>query len=57
MLQEKYFSQVFPCDVLFGTVLSAVVGIWMAYSGFGVWALERIPCSITTVDTIVLGIR
>lgn len=39
---------------LFGTVLSAVVGIGMAYKGFGVWALVAQYLTNTLVDTIVL---
>lgn len=39
---------------LFGTVLSAVVGIGLAYNGFGVWALVAQYLTNTFVDTIVL---
>ena len=39
---------------LAGTVISAVIGIWMAVKGFGVWALVAQYLINTTVDTIVL---
>lgn len=39
---------------LFGTVLSGFVGIALALSGFGVWALVAQYLTNTTVDTIVL---
>ena len=39
-----------------GTVISAIVGIAMAYHGFGVWALVAQYLTNTTVDTLVLGI-
>lgn len=41
-------------STLFGTLLSAVVGIVMAYSGFGVWALVAQYLTNTTTDTVVL---
>ncbi len=34
MLFKSFFKA-----TLFGTVLSGIVGVWMAYFGFGVWAL------------------
>lgn len=49
MMFKKYFW-----STLFGTLLSGVVGIWMAYRGFGVWALVAQYMTNTTVDTIVL---
>lgn len=51
MIFKKFFVA-----TLFGTVLSAVVGIYMAYAGFGVWALVFQYLTNTTVDTIVLFI-
>lgn len=41
-------------STLFGTLLSGVVGIAMAYAGFGIWALVAQYMVNTTVDTIVL---
>ncbi len=51
MMFRKFFYA-----TLFGTVLSAIVGIGMAISGFGVWALVAQYLTNTTVDTIVLAI-
>lgn len=39
---------------LFGTVVSAFVGLYLAYKGFGVWALVMQYLTNTTIDTIVL---
>ena len=50
MIFEKFFWA-----TLFGTIASAVVGIVMAYSGYGVWALVAQYLTNTTVDTIFLA--
>lgn len=39
---------------LFGTLVSAVVGIAMAYCGFGAWSLVGQELTNTIIDTIVL---
>lgn len=39
-----------------GTVISAVVGIFLAYSGFGVWALVAQTLTNNIIDTIVLQV-
>lgn len=39
---------------LVGTITSAVIGIWMAYAGYGVWALVGQTLSVTLVNCIVL---
>ena len=39
---------------LVGTVISAVVGIWMAYAGYGVWALVGQYLTNSLIDTIFL---
>lgn len=39
-----------------GTIFSAFLGIWMAYRGYGVWALVAQQLSNTTIDTIILWI-
>ena len=39
---------------LTGTLVAAVVGIWMAYNGYGVWALIVQNLVNTTIDTIIL---
>lgn len=49
MLFKKFFF-----STLGGTLLSAVIGIDMAYSGFGVWAIVGQYLTNTIVDTIVL---
>lgn len=51
MMFKKFFW-----STLFGTLLSGVVGITMAYLGFGVWALVAQYLTNTIVDTIVLAI-
>ncbi len=38
-----------------GTVVSAIVGIWMAYHGYGAWALVGQYLTNTTVGTVVLA--
>lgn len=53
---KKLIFRKFFLATMAGTVLSAVVGIWMAYAGYGVWALVAQYLVNTTVDTIVLGI-
>lgn len=60
-VQQAYISRrmmfrKFFWATLFGTVLSAVVGITMAYKGYGVWALVFQYLTNTTVDTIILAI-
>ena len=39
---------------LIGTIISAVVGIWMAYNGYGVWALVGQTLGATFINCIVL---
>jgi len=39
-----------------GTIGAAVIGIWMAYSGYGVWALVAQQLFNTLVDTVILWI-
>ena len=51
MVFKKFFWATF-----LGTVLSGVVGIAMAYAGFGVWALVAQYMTNTTVNTIILAI-
>lgn len=50
MMFRKFFW-----STLFGTIASAIVGIAMAYKGFGVWALVAQYLTNTTVDTLVLN--
>lgn len=49
MLFRRFFW-----STLFGTVLSGVIGLVLAYSGFGIWALVAQYMTNTCVDTIVL---
>lgn len=49
MLFKRFFW-----STLGGTVVSGVVGVVMAYQGFGIWALVAQYMTNTTVDTIVL---
>ena len=51
MLFKRFFF-----STLGGTVGAAVIGIWMAYRGYGVWALVAQNLFNTTVDTIILWI-
>lgn len=39
-----------------GTLGAAVIGVWMAYNGYGVWALVAQQLFNTLVDTIILWI-
>ncbi len=52
--REMQFKKFF-ISTLFGTVISCVVGIVLAYSGVGVWALVAQYLTNTTIDTIVLA--
>ena len=51
MLFKRFFM-----STLVGTILSAIVGITMAYKGFGVWALIAQYFVNTVGDTLVLAI-
>lgn len=55
-VSRKMIFKKFFWATLLGTITSAVVGIWMAYSGFGVWALVAQYLTNTTIDTVVLQI-
>lgn len=51
MLFKKFFF-----STLGGTVIAAVIGIAMAFAGFGVWALIVQQITNLTVDTLILWI-
>lgn len=51
LLFKKFFF-----STLAGTVGAAIIGIWMAYAGFGVWALVVQYIFNTAVDTLVLWV-
>lgn len=53
--RKMIFKKFFICTFV-GTVASAVIGIWMAYNGYGVWALVAQQLTNTLVDTIMLWI-
>lgn len=53
--KQMMFRKFFLATII-GTIVSAVVGIAMAYSGFGVWALVAQYLTNTTVNTITLKI-
>ena len=60
-VQQAYVSKNFMFKKFFfatlgGTIGAAVLGIWMAYQGFGVWALVAQQLFNVTVDTIILWI-
>ena len=50
MILKKFFFA-----TLGGTITSAIVGITMAYMGFGVWALVAQYLTNTTIGTVILG--
>jgi len=51
LLFKKFFF-----STLGGTIVAAVIGIWMAYRGYGVWALVAQQLINATIDTIILWI-
>ena len=60
-IQQAYVSRMLQFKKFFistsaGTMVSAVVGVYMAYSGVGVWALVAQYLTNTIIDTVVLGV-
>lgn len=53
--RKMIFKKFFICTSV-GTIASAIVGIWMAYNGYGVWALVTQQLLNTTIDTFMLWI-
>lgn len=53
-VSKKMIFKKFFVATLIGTIVSALVGIWMAYHGYGVWALVAQYITNSTIDTIVL---
>ena len=51
--REMMFKKFFKVT-LTGTIISAVIGIIMAYNGCGVWALVAQPIANSTIDTVML---
>ena len=56
LVQKRMIFKKFFFSTIIGTICSAVVGIFMAYKGFGVWALVAQYLTNTIMDTIILGI-
>lgn len=60
-IQQAYVSRnllfkKFFCSTLGGTITAAVVGIWMAYRGYGAWAIVAQQVINTFIDTVILYI-
>lgn len=58
-VQQAYVSRTMQFKLFFyatlcGTIGAAVLGIWMAVAGFGIWALIAQSLFNSTVDTIIL---
>lgn len=51
--RKMIFKKFFICTSI-GTIISAFLGIYMAYNGYGVWALVTQQLTNTIVDTIML---
>lgn len=49
MLFKRFFF-----STIGGTVASAIIGIYLAYKGYGVWALAIQQVSNTAIDTLIL---
>lgn len=55
-VSRKMIFKKFFWSTLIGTILSAIVGIVMAYNDFGVWALVGQYLTNTTVGTVALAL-
>lgn len=60
-IQQSYVSKTlqfrkFFFATLVGTIIAAIVGVWMAYHGYGVWALVAQQLTNLGIDTILLWI-
>ncbi len=53
--KKMIFQKFFVCTII-GTIISAIIGIVMAYKGCGVWALVIQQLTNNTIDTIMLWI-
>lgn len=51
LLFKKFFFA-----TIIGTIISAIIGIYMAYAGYGVWALVFQNLSNSFIDTLVLWV-
>ena len=60
-IQQSYVSRnmlfkSFFYSTLGGTIISAFVGIALAYAGFGIWAIVAQQLSNTAIDTLILWV-
>lgn len=55
-VSKKMIFRKFFFATLFGTIISGIVGITMAYNGYGVWSLVAQYLTNVLIDTIVLFI-
>ncbi len=55
-VSRKLMFRKFFFSTLGGTIGAAIIGIWMALKGFGVWALVAQNLFNMTIDTIILWI-
>ena len=55
-VSRKLIFKKFFWSTFFGTCISGIVGVFLAYHGFGIWALVAQYLTNTIVDTIVLFI-
>lgn len=53
--KKMIFKKFFICTSI-GTISSAVIGIWMAYKGYGVWALVAQQITNNLISTIMLWV-
>lgn len=53
-VSKKLIFKKFFYATIGGTIISGGVGIWMAYQGYGVWALVGQYLTNTIIDTVVL---
>ena len=53
-IQKQMMFKKFFISTLFGTIISAVVGVALAFWGYGVWALVAQYLTNTIIDSIVL---
>lgn len=53
--RKMIFKKIFICTLI-GTGSSAVVGIWMAYNGYGVWSLVAQQLTNNIIGTIMLWV-
>lgn len=55
-VSKNFLFKKFFFATIIGTLCAAVVGIFMAYKGFGVWALVAQSLTNSTIDTIILWV-